>query len=136
MTSPDSVEAEKPSDLTRDCDHVHVLLGVEGLPQEEAIQNFVEEELSGVELGRLLGGDEVVQDVCWSDATTTSSSFTSQPPTMPLMQQELEYSMAMPFAEGSQFPITSTMNSIHDGWSWGPFPSFDLSTLEPFSSTP
>ncbi|KAK7353307.1 hypothetical protein VNO80_18752 [Phaseolus coccineus] len=103
-----------------------------------AIENFGREELSLGEideLERLLGvcGDE---DGLWCDATL-SSSVTWEPPVKEMQLQELEYSMPLNESDEQLLPMTyaSTVNSMSDTcWStWG---SFDLSTMEVFSSTP
>lgn len=103
-----------------------------------AIENFGREELSLGEiddLERLLGvcGDE---DGLWCDATL-SSSVSWEPPVKEMQLQELEYSMPLNESEEQLLPITyaSTVNSMSDTcWStWG---SFDLSTMEVFSSSP
>ncbi|KAI9077542.1 hypothetical protein K1719_040474 [Acacia pycnantha] len=102
--TPESVEAQNdeirgPSDAVTGCDPVDL---IEGISQQEAAQSF-----SGHELEGLFVGDEVIQDVLWSDVTT-SSAFVWQPPSpMMAFPHELEYSI--PFHDDHQLPITSTV---------------------------
>ncbi|XP_004502598.1 uncharacterized protein [Cicer arietinum] len=112
--------------------------------------------LSGIdEFEGFLGVDEdVVQDVLWShsDANAnvnammmvSSSNYTWQQPSSMMQMDELEYSMPLPILNENgthddqllshTFNSNSTtVNLINDSWnSWG---SFDLSTMEVFSSS-
>ncbi|XP_057450020.1 dof zinc finger protein DOF3.5-like [Lotus japonicus] len=102
--------------------------------------------LSGIdELEGFLGGDDndVVHDALFSDTTLSASSITWQTPMIEKQSLELELEYSMPFNEdciGSHdqlLPVSSassTMNLISD--SWATWNSFDLSTMEVFSSRP
>ncbi|XP_019414462.1 PREDICTED: dof zinc finger protein DOF3.5-like [Lupinus angustifolius] len=96
----------------------------------EKIGGITEElSFSGiVELEGFLDKD-VVQDVLWSNDNW------QQQPMMQMQLQELEESL-MPLNEiGDQLlPISSTINFLNESWSnWS---SFDLPTMDLFSSTP
>ncbi|XP_061348172.1 dof zinc finger protein DOF1.2-like [Gastrolobium bilobum] len=133
LTTPESVETENDA----------VIQPQNQNPYDETIENFGGEELSlsGIdELEGFLGvggaDEDVVQDVLWSDAAAATATMSSWQPSMMQMQlQELEYSMPLnDDDDGQLLPINSTMNLISDSWStWS---SFDLSTMELFSSKP
>ncbi|KHN23410.1 Dof zinc finger protein DOF3.5 [Glycine soja] len=83
------------------------------------------------ELERLLGvcGDE---DGLWSDATL-SSSVTWEPPL-----KELEYSMPLneDDDDAQLLPIITSASTMISDSCWSNWSSFDLSTMEAFSSSP
>ncbi|CAL0305460.1 unnamed protein product [Lupinus luteus] len=91
----------------------------------------VTEDLSFSGIDELEGflDKDVVQDVLWSNDNW------QQQPMMQMQLQELEESL-MPLNEnGDQLlPISSTINFLNESWSnWS---SFDLPTMDLFSSTP
>ncbi|KAI4337930.1 hypothetical protein L6164_016292 [Bauhinia variegata] len=136
--TPESVESENDVvfvESQKHFDHHHPMAAIteELFPQQDQsrIQNYVRDDhLSGTEMQGLLGvgGDEVAQDMFWSNDATTSSLVNWQSPAMQV--QELDYS-SLPFHNDAlQLPPASSMNQITDGWSWS---SFDFSTSEVFS---
>ena len=150
LTTPGSAETENdavmqpqngcdPVIADNDADAMGLLCGV---PLEGTIESFGGDELSlsGIELEGLdvgvVGVDEdVVQDVVWSH-DDDAIMWQPPPPMMQMQLQEMEYSMAPLNDYGHELlPISSSMNLISDGWntSWS---SFDLPTMEVFSSRP
>ncbi|XP_054799205.1 dof zinc finger protein DOF1.2-like isoform X2 [Prosopis cineraria] len=108
-------DAPQPSDPVTDV----VPEGERLLPRDESVTSGIEPEWESLLGG---GGGQVVHDVfCLSDATTSSSSVTWQPPLMQL-QEELENPLPFNYDEDalSQLPIA-------DSWNWN---SFDFSTLQ------
>lgn len=146
--TPESVEAENDAVMQPQKKPPHDPIDGDAMLIGEVSrdENFVGEELgfSGIdELDGFLGEDVVVQDhALWSyDDATMSSSVNNnswQPPMTQMQLQELEHSM-MPLNEDADqilLPIssTSTINLLSDSWStWS---SFDLQTMEVFTSTP
>lgn len=127
--TPETESVEAESDAPQPSDPIS-----EGLPprQESGVQNFEGEGLMGgidqLEWEGLLGaGDhEVVQDVFWSDATT-SSPVIWHPPLMHLQEDLVDYPIPFTYDEDSQLPISDC------AWTWS---SFDFSTLQLPSSRP
>ncbi|CAL0319478.1 unnamed protein product [Lupinus luteus] len=97
------------------------------------------EELSFSGIDELEGflGEDVVQNVFWSNDVTMCSSVNDswQQPMMQMQLQELEESLMPLNEDGHQIlPISSTINLLNESWStWS---SFDLPTMDLFSSTP
>ncbi|KAE9608912.1 hypothetical protein Lal_00020154 [Lupinus albus] len=112
---------EKPCDDPNDADGGKIAGVVEEL------------SFSGIdELNGFLG-----EDIIWSNDVTMFSSVNAnwQQPMMQMQLQELEESLMPLNEDGDQIlPISSTINLLNDSWcTWS---SFDLPTMDLFSSTP
>ncbi|OIV96798.1 hypothetical protein TanjilG_18258 [Lupinus angustifolius] len=116
---------EKPSNDPIDADS-----GKIGGPLEEL-------SFSGIDEFEGFLGEDVVQDVLWSNDVTMSSSVNDswQQPMMQMQLQQLEESLMPLNEDGDQIlPISSTINLLNESWStWS---SFDLPTMDLYSSTP
>uniref|UniRef100_A0A2N9EKA9 Dof zinc finger protein n=1 Tax=Fagus sylvatica TaxID=28930 RepID=A0A2N9EKA9_FAGSY len=93
---------------------------LQGLPQDEKVEEFIEDDVNGFGTLQSLLDDEVVQNVLWSDNHAANLPNLMWQPAM-VQVQELES-----FQSNDQLRISS--NLISDSWS-----SLDLSGLEVFS---